>query len=278
METIKDPADPWRRLAAREALVSPGPGAVPPLPREMPDGSSPVDRFPTKLLPHATGRGLAEDGTAVRRLDAAARGDAPLPEPGERLPEERPPARRVDGGRPDAGREDTTAYTAPELALRPGATSPFTRGPRTAVRGRGVVALTPLARSGGCRERGRTASERTARTGTPAAWPTRRRARSPPARRSPSGRSPPGRCSGCPALGPPASARSPPARRSRCPPPGPLAPLTVRPARCSGHRPWGRRPPPGPPARTAILSARPAPVPDCCRGMKSPLARVGALR
>ncbi|KOV24808.1 hypothetical protein [Streptomyces sp. XY152] len=43
------------------------------------------------------------------------------------------------------GSEDTAPYSAPDLALRLGATDPFALGPGTVVRGRGVVALTALA-------------------------------------------------------------------------------------------------------------------------------------
>ncbi|MFF9451500.1 HEAT repeat domain-containing protein [Streptomyces flaveolus] len=98
---------------------------------------------------HGGGSGwaVAEDGVVVRRLDASTWGDEPLPELGERLPEEDALYAEWTEAEDeeDADWEDVASYMAPDLALRLGATSPFALGPRTAVRGDGVVALTPLA-------------------------------------------------------------------------------------------------------------------------------------
>ncbi|MEU9591125.1 HEAT repeat domain-containing protein [Streptomyces sp. NPDC048219] len=97
---------------------------------------------------HGGGSGwaLAEDGAVVRRLDASTWGEEPLPELGEPLPEELAlHAAWAEEDDEDAEWEDTTPYMAPDLALRLGATNPFALGPHTTLRGRGVVALTPLA-------------------------------------------------------------------------------------------------------------------------------------
>ncbi|MFJ8540674.1 HEAT repeat domain-containing protein [Streptomyces sp. NPDC093586] len=96
---------------------------------------------------HGGGSGwaLAEHGTVVRRADASSCGGGQIPELGERLPEELALHAEWAEDDEDAEWEDTAPYMAPDLALRLGATNPFALGPRTAVRGRGVVALTPLA-------------------------------------------------------------------------------------------------------------------------------------
>lgn len=96
---------------------------------------------------HGGGSGwaLAEEGTVVRRFDASAQGDRQIPELGERLPEELALYTEWTRDEEDTDWEDTTPYMAPALALRLGATNPFALGPETAVRGRGVVALTALA-------------------------------------------------------------------------------------------------------------------------------------
>ncbi|MER6619612.1 hypothetical protein [Streptomyces sp. NPDC000931] len=106
---------------------------------------------------HGGGSGwaLAEEGAVVRRFDASAQGGGRIPELGERLPEELVLHAEWTGDEEEAADwEDTAPYMAPDLALRLGATNPFALGPGTAVRGRGVVALTALAAEQGVPETG----------------------------------------------------------------------------------------------------------------------------
>nr|WP_237499911.1 hypothetical protein [Streptomyces sp. SID8379] len=100
---------------------------------------------------HGGGSGwlVAERGAAVRRLSASGRdGDARFTL-GERLPEELA-AGADEGADPDDAEEwaDFATYLAPPLARKLGV-SPFDLGPRTEVRGAGIVALTPYAREHG---------------------------------------------------------------------------------------------------------------------------------
>ncbi|MEU5524093.1 hypothetical protein ABZ759_26410 [Streptomyces sp. NPDC047860] len=106
---------------------------------------------------HGGGSGwaLAEEGVVVRRHDASSRGKGQISEMGDRLPEELALHAEWTGAEEEAAEwEDTSPYMAPDLALRLGATSPFALGPRTVVRGRGVVALTPHAAEQGEPETG----------------------------------------------------------------------------------------------------------------------------